>query len=620
MLTKIREKAQSVFSWVILIAITVPFALWGIQNYLDVGKETPVASVGDRDFFQRDVSKAYAQFSQSLQGLDIDEETLKQQALQKLIQDEVLLQHVQSQGLVITDKTARDFIQSLDYFQVDGKFDKNQYQALLGSQGMSSMEFVGRIKNALMMEQFQHAIVNSSFATPFDVESFFKIQNQQRDIEYLTVSVKPIAEQPSEEEIDAFYRQYQDNYRTPEQVSVDYIELSLYELADAVEVDDDKLRAFYEEQKELFSTKERRKISHILFAVTSETDDAAALTKAQAAKEQLQTESFAKIAEAVSDDQLTAKSGGDLGLFEAGVMEKAFEDAASALQLGEVSEPVRSAFGYHLIKVTELIPGETKSFEDVKDEVQQTYQKTEAENKYYELGQTLTEFSYEHSEDLLQVADALGLKIKTTELFTREQGEGIAAQQSVRNAAFSEDVLKGNNSEPLELEGDRLVVLHVKDHRPATVRELAEVRDDVIEALLLSKSRQQAEERVYDLKNRVLAGESFKKIAEEASDVSHKSIKGLSRTSTEVPVELLQAVFKAAKPVADQPNFFVAPLSGGEQVLVSLQSVTDGVMTEEDQKRMELATKNISNALGQSMFGAVMAGLQEKADVTIRSK
>lgn len=620
MLTKIREKAQGVFSWVILIAITVPFALWGIQNYLDVGKETPVASVGDRDFFQRDVSKAYAQFSQSLQGLNIDEETIKQQALQKLIQDEVLLQHVQSQGLVITDTTARDFIQSLDYFQVDGKFDKNQYQALLGSQGMSSIEFVGRIKNALMMEQFQHAVVNSSFATPRDVESFFKIQNQLRDIEYLTVSVKSIDEQPGEEEIEAFYRQNQDNYHTPEQVSVDYIELSLKELADAVEVVDDKLRAFYDEQKEFFSTKERRKISHILFAVTSETDDTAALAKAQAAKQQLQTESFAKVAEALSDDKLTAKSGGDLGLFEAGVMEKAFEDAASELQLGEVSEPVRSAFGYHLIKVTELIPGETKPFEDVKDEVKQSYQKTEAENKYYELGQTLTEFSYEHSEDLLEVADALGLKIKTTKLFNREQGEGIAAEHLVRNAAFSEDVLKGNNSEPLELEGDRLVVLHVKDHQPATVRELAEVRGEVIEALLLSKSRRQAEERVFDLKNRAMAGENLKKLAEEASDVSHKSITGLSRTSTEVPVELLQAVFKAAKPVADQPNLFVAPLRSGEQVLVSLQNVIDGTMTEEDKKRLELATKNIANALGQSLFSAVMANLQEKADVTIRSK
>lgn len=619
MLTKIREKAQGVFAWVILLAITVPFALWGIQNYLDVGKETPVASVGDRDFFQRDVAKAYAQFSQSLQGLEIDEETLKKQALQKLIQDEILLQHVQSEGLVITDETARDFIRSLDYFQVEGKFDKKQYQALLNSQGMSSLEFVGRIKNALMMEQFQHAVVNSSFATPYDVESFFKIQNQQRDIEFLTVAVKPIAEQPGDEEIEAYYRQHQDDYRTAEQVSVDYIELSLGELADAVDIDDDKLQAFYEEQKDLFATKERRKISHILFAVTDQTDEVAALEKAQAAKKRLDSEDFAKLAEEISDDTLTSKSGGDLGLFEVGVMEKAFEDAASSLQLGEVSEPVRSAFGYHLIKVTELVPGETKSFAEVKDEVRKSYQRIEAENKFYELGQTLTELSYESSGSLVEASDALGLKIKSTELFSREQGEGIATDPKVRKAAFSEDVLKGNNSEPLELEGDRLLVLHVKDHKPAAVRELNEVKKEVVDALLLDKSKQQAEETVFKLKSRIAAGESLKKLADETGAV-YKEMKGLSRNSSELQFQLVQAVFKAAKPVADKPNVFIVPLNSGEQVLVSLVRVTEGSMTEEDKKRMELATKNIANALGQSLFSAVMASLQENADISIRSK
>lgn len=617
MLTKIREKAQGVFAWVILVAITVPFALWGIQNYLDVGKETPVASVGDKDFFQRDVAKAYAQFSQGLQGLDIDEETLKKQALQKLIQDEVLLQHVQSEGLSITDDTARDFIKGLDYFLVDGKFDKKQYEALLRSQGMSSIEFVGRIKNALMMEQFQRAIVNSGFATQYDVESFFKIQNQQRDIEYLTVPVKSVSEQPSDEEIEAFYRQNQDKYRTPEQVSVDYVELSLQALADAVEVDDDKLRAFYEDQKDLFSTKERRKISHILFAVTEQTDDTAALDKAKSAKERLNTEDFAKLAEEVSDDKLTAKSGGDLGLFEAGVMEKAFEEAASSLQLGEVSEPVRSAFGYHLIKVTELIPGTTKAFGEVKDEVKEAYQRSEAENKFYELGQTLAELSYENPDNLLEVSDALGLKIQSTDLFGRDKGDDIAAEEKVRQAAFSEEVLKGNNSEPLELEGDRLLVLRVKEHIPAAVRELSEVKKEVTEAWLANKSRQQAEEKAQALKKRVLAGETLQQLSAAETGIERHEIKGLSRSNTDLPFQLVKSVFTAAKPVADKPTVFVAALNNGEQVLVSLHRVTEGEMTEDDKKRLDLATKNIANALGQSLFSAVIANLQDKADIKI---
>ncbi|MDD5412802.1 MAG: peptidylprolyl isomerase, partial [Methylobacter sp.] len=267
MLTKIREKAQGAFAWGILIIICVPFALWGIQNYLDTGEEAPVASVGDKDFFQRDVNKAYEQYSQNLQGMAIDEQTLKAQALQKLIKDEVLLQYVQGKGLVASDDTAREFIKSLAYFQVDGKFDEKQYKALLNSQRMSSAEFVNRIKNALTMEQFQRSIIDSSFATPYDVEHFFKIQNQQRDVDYVTVALPKLAEQPSEQDIVAYYQQHQDLYQTPEQVSVEYVELSLEEIAKTIKGTDEKLKAFYEEQKDQYTTAERRKISHILFAI-----------------------------------------------------------------------------------------------------------------------------------------------------------------------------------------------------------------------------------------------------------------------------------------------------------------------------------------------------------------
>lgn len=618
MLIKIREKAQGVFAWVILLLICVPFALWGIQNYLDFGKETPVASVGDKDFFQRDVNRAYAQYSQNLQGLAIDEKTLKQQALQKLIRDEVLLQYVQSEDLVITDKTARDFVKTLDYFQVDGQFDKKQYQALLSSQGMTSTEFVGRIKNALMMEQFQHSIVDSSFATTYDVESFFKIQNQQRDVEYLTVAVRELDEQPSDEEINAYYQQHLNDFQTPEQVSIEYIDLALDDLAKDVEASEEQLKAYYEEQKEQYTTKERRKISHILFAVNDETSDAEALEKAKQAAERLKTEKFATVAEAMSDDKLTAKSGGDLGLFEVGVMEKDFEEAASALNLNEVSKPVRSAFGYHLIKVTELIPGETKPFEAVKDEVEKAYQKAEAENTFYELGEMLTELSYEHADSLAEVSDSVGIKIKTTGLFSREQGEGIASEQKIRNAAFSEEVLNGNNSEPVELGDNRLVVLRKLNYQPAATRELSEVKQQVIAALKLEKARHQAEERSAELKKRLQAGESIKALADETG-FRYKELEGVTRASADLPPQLAQAVFKAAKPAAGQATVFTVELDSGDYAVVSLKRVKEGAMTAEDKKRMELARKNIARAFGQSMFNAVMNSLQENADVSVRS-
>ncbi|MCF7966693.1 MAG: SurA N-terminal domain-containing protein [Methylobacter tundripaludum] len=617
MLTKIREKAQGAFAWGILIVICVPFALWGIQNYLDTGKEAPVASVGDKDFFQRDVNKAYEQYSQNLQGMTIDEQSLKAQALEKLIKDEVLLQYVHAKGLVTTDDAAREFIQSLPYFQVDGKFDDKRYKTMLNLQKMSSAEFVNRIKSALIMEQFQRSIIDSSFATKYDVESFFKIQNQQRDVDYVTVAVQKTAEQPTEEEITAYYQQHQDAYQTPEQISIEYIELSLEDIAKTIAVTDDKLKAYYEEQKDQYTTAERRKISHILFAINDKTDEKTALEKALNAKKELANKDFAAVAAEVSDDKLTAKTGGDLGLFNVGVMEKSFEDAASALKLGEVSNPVKSAFGYHLIKVTELAPGEVKPFDSVKNEVTKAYQKTQAENAFYEAGETLTEMSYENPDNLKTVADALGVTIKKSALFTKDKGEGIAGEDKIRSAAFAEEVLHGNNSAPIELGTDSLVVLRLLEHKAAAAREQKDVKPEIVAVLQSDKARRQAAETAKKIKAKLQAGDSIQAVAAE-NKLQVKTVAGLTRSKDGLPLVLSDAIFRAAKPVGGKSTVFIAELPAGEQAVVSLSKVKEGVMTEDDKKQLELATKNIAKAFGQTEFNALINSLQADADISVK--
>ena len=619
MLTKIREKAQGAFAWGILILICVPFALWGINNYLDTGKEPPVASVGDKDFYQRDVNKAYEQYSQNFRGMGIDEQTLKAQALQKLIKDEVLLQYVHSEGLVATDDEAREFIKSLPYFQVDGKFNDKQYKTLLSSQRISSGEFVNRIKNALIMEQFQYSIVDSSFATQYDVESFFKIQNQQRDVDYVTVLEQRLAEQPKTEEISAYYQNHQDSFQIPEQMSVEYIELSLDEIAKKVVVTDEKLKAYYEEQKDQYTTPERRKISHILFSINDKTTEKAALEKALKAKQELTSKNFADLAKEVSDDKLTAKNGGDLGLFNVGVMEKAFEEATSALKLGEVSTPVKSAFGYHLIKVTELMPGSIKPFDSVKNEVTMAYQKAQAENAFFEAGEKLTELSYENPDNLQTVADVLGIAVKKSALFAKAKGEGIAADEKIRIAAFSEEVLQGNNSAPVELGNERLVVVRLLEHKTATQRGLNEVKQEIAQVLSSEKAKQLAAEKAKQLKARLQTGESLQTLAAE-NKLEIKSMKGLTRAKNDLPGQLSEAIFKAAKPVGVKPSVFIAALPSGDQVVVSLSKVTPGTMSEDDKKKMDLAKKNIANAFGQAEFNEVLNSLQAEADVEVNKK
>ncbi|ESS71388.1 peptidyl-prolyl cis-trans isomerase D [Methyloglobulus morosus KoM1] len=619
MLTTIREKAQGAFAWIILIVICVPFALWGIQNYIDTGKEAPVASVGDKDFYQRDVNNAYEQYAQNFRGMNIDEQLLKQQALDKLIKDEVLLQYTKGAGLVTTDTSARDFIKTLPYFQTDGKFDEKRYKSLLATQKLSTVEFVNKIKSALIMEQFQRSVIDSSFATPYAIENFFKIQNQQRDVDYITVALEKATAQPSDTEIVAYYQQHQDAYKLPEQVAVDYVELSLEELAKKVEVTDDKLKAYYEEQKDQFSTSERRKISHILFAVNAKTDDKTALAKAVKAQEDLKSKEFSAVAAEVSDDKLTAKKGGDLGLFIVGSMEKSFEEAASALKAGEVSKPVKSSFGYHLIKVTELVPAEVKSFDTVKGELTKTYQKAQAENAFYEAGEKLTEMSYENPDNLQTVSGNLGLAVKKSGFFTKDKGEGIATEQKIRDAAFTEEVLQGNNSTPIELGSDRLVVLRILEHKPAAVRELKDVKTDVIVALSNERAKQQAVDTANKIKQRLQTGEAIQKVAADFK-LPVKEATGLTRNKSALPEQLSDAIFRAAKPVAGKATIFDVVLPTGEQVVVSLKKVTAGVMSEDDKKQMDLAKKNLAKAFGQSEFNAMLASLQTKADVSIKTQ
>jgi len=618
MLLKIREKSQGVFAWIILIVICVPFTLWGIQNYIGGASEDAIVTVDGKEFFQNDVNKAYQQYSQNFAGMNVDEATLRQQAMLKLVKDEVLLQHVREEGLVIPDAEARAFIQSLEYFQVDGKFDKSRYKTLLNAQQLSSAQFVQRIKQAQVMEQYQRSILASSFATQEDIELFFKIQNQQRDIDYLVVPLTPTTETPNDEAVNNYYQQHQDLYKTTEQVSIEYVSLSLDDLAQKVAVTDEQLHNFYEDQKDIYSTKERRKISHILFSFGKDGNDEAVLAKAQAAQKQLATKTFEALAAEVSDDKITAKNGGDLGLFEIGGLEKSLEDAVSQLKLGEVSPPIKSSFGYHLLKVTELIPSKTKPFDEIKAEVTKAFQRKEAETSFYEMAERLAEVSYESPDNLTSAADILGVDIQKTALFSRDKGEGIASEAAIRAAAFSEDVLAGNNSESIELGSDRVIVLRVLQHQAENIRPLAEVKAQIIDALLQQQAQQQAINTAAEIKKQLVTGQEIQTIAAEKT-LAVKSVIGLVRSNKELPWQVNQAIFKAAKPIDNKPTLLTVGLDSGEQYVIRISKVSEGVMSKSDKKQLKLAQLNIAKAFGETTFDAVLNSLQANADITIKS-
>ncbi len=611
MLQTIRDKSQGVFAWIILALICITFALFGIQNYLGGGSEEPIATVGDKEFFQQDLNNAYSQLAGSLANMNFDENEIRQQAFRKLIRDEVLLQYTAEIGLRSSDEAARRYISALEYFQTEGEFDKNKYKSLLAGQGMNSAIFVNRIKKALVMEQFQKAVTDTGFSTQTDAERFFEIQNQKRKVDYITIPLATEVQEPTRQEIDQYYQQNQNSFLTEEQVAIEYIELDLNDLAEQVEVDEGQLQAFYQDQIELYTSPERRKISHILLTFDDNKGKGEALKKAQEVRSMLASQSFNDLAKEYSNDTLTSENGGDLGLFNAGVMEKGFDEAVVKLNLGDVSEPVQSSFGYHLIKVTEFVKGDVKPFESVKEELMVNYKKSEAESEFLEIGESLTELSFESPESLQPLSDELGLEIKQSKLFTRDQGEGVADLENVRNIAFSEDVLKGNNSDLVEISPEKVMVMRLLEHQEAQVLTLPEVETQIIARLKTEKARNKTLEKAKAIKRTLTeVGDAAKN-----NDVQLDSLE-LNRSSFDLPQPVVKAIFKAAKPTQENPTVLIAPGDDDSLVVVKINEIVEGVMSDSDKQRLGLAKKNIASAFGRTTLSAVVSGLETKANIT----
>ena len=266
-----------------------------------------------------------------------------------------------------------------------------------------------------------------------------------------------------------------------------------------------------------------------------------------------------------------------------------------------------------------MVAGGAKSFDSVKDELTKAYQKAQAENAFYEASEKLTQLSYEHPDNLQSVSEGLGLKIQKTALFSKANGQGIAADEKVRSAAFAEEILQGNNSTPIEKSNEHLIVIRLLEHKVATQRDLNEVKSDIIAILAQEKAQKLAVEKAQKIKVSLESGKSINDVAAEYK-LDVKSENALVRGKSKLPAQLTEAVFKAAKPVGDKASVFIVGLPSGEQVVARLSKVTPGVMSDDDKKQMDLAKKNIANAFGQTDFNQVLNSLQAEADVKVHKK
>jgi peptidyl-prolyl cis-trans isomerase D len=327
-------------------------------------------------------------------------------------------------------------------------------------------------------------------------------------------------------------------------------------------------------------------------------------------------ESFADLAKQFSQDLGSAKEGGDLGFFGRGVMDKAFEQAAFALKIGEVSEPVRSTFGFHIIKLEGIRGGERKPFEQVRADLERDVKHQQAEDQFFSQAETLSNMAFEHADNLSPAAESLHLPIHSTGLFTRDAGSGIAVNSKVRAAAFSDEVLMGGkNSEAVELAPDHIVVLHLKEHKPAAARSLDEVREEIRQELRIESARTKAKEVGEDLVRRIKAGEDAVAAAaqlklkwERLGFVTRQDAKGNSQIS--------DAAFHLGPAVDAKPVFDGRSLSSGDFAVYGLYAVKEGDPAHADEKTVQSLKSSLAREYGQIVFKDYVDALKEDMKIT----
>lgn len=629
MLQVIRDRAQGVFAWIIVGMISIPFALWGINSYFGGGGDNSVAEVDGVKISSYQLQNAYQQqrdrlaqmFGGKLPENLFSEEVMKEQVLQQLIEKEILIKAAVDNGMRIGNRQLAELITAIDAFHVDGKFDQEQYERVLAQQGMSPKLFENRVRRDLIAAQLSELAGNTEFTLESELATQLSLQQQTRDIAYMTVAVDSYMAgiEVSEEEARNYYQSNASRYMQPEQVRIDYLELKADDIASTMEVSEEEMRQRYETQKLNFRTPEERSARHILVSVSGDADEAAAQARAESLLQRINNgEDFAELAKAESQDPGSARNGGDLGFFGLGVMDKAFEKATFALKKGEVSGVVRSAFGFHIIKLEDIRGGETKPYEAVAEELKREMQKELANEIFFEKAEQLASLSYEQPDTLSMAAEQLQLKVKSSGYFARSGGAGIAAEPKITAAAFSEDVLaRGNNSETIELADDHLVVLRINDHKPEALRPFEQVKGAIEGSIKREKARAKALEEGNALYARLQAGEKAEALAASAG-TEWKSVEALQRDNSELDRTLVQAVFRMPHPAESGVAHQQLTLSNGDQVLLALYRVTSGDAAAVEKTLRANAAQRLERATVNAVDEAMISALRERAEITIK--
>ncbi len=631
MLQQIRDRAQGIVIWTIVGLIIITFALFGLSSYLTDSASVSVATINGAEVSPNDFQRAYQNYQQRLQQQLGDkyrpelfqEDKIKKEVLNMLIQQELLNQELDQAGFRASPEQVVKRIAAMEVFQEDGKFSPERYKQILNNQRINSLVFEQQIARDLAEQQLTAGMLLSAFVTDDELNRLARLQNQKRELSYLLLPKSHYLEKVelNQEEIEQFYNQHRDEFTTPEKVSVEYVELNLDDMSREIEISDEAIADYYAQQRETFTRlPEQRRASHILINVENAEAEPAALEKLKTIQEKLAAgEDFSKLAKEFSDDIGSAREGGDLGFFGRGAMDKAFEDAAFSLKKGEVSEPVRSRFGYHLIKLTDIQEAKIAKLEDLKESIRHDLQIQQAEQAFYEAVDKLNNLSYEIPDSLAPVAESLGVELKKSPLFTRQGGEGLFASPKLVSVAFSDEVLaEGRNSQLVELSDTHVLVLRMAEHIPVKQQTLDEVveqvkarlRDEKVAGMIKADSEVALEQLRAGAKPEALA---------RSLNAEWKSVGAVGRVGTDADASLNPQIryelFRMPRITDGGKAYKNIMLANGDGAVIVLSSIIDGSgYTDENKLKGQ---RELISIYAKAIQSAWMDELRNKADITM---
>ena len=618
MLERIREGAQGPVAKVILVLVIITFAFTGVSAYLGGSVDDYVAKVNEREISRADFDRAYQnqratmeqQFGEMFNLLAADEDYMREMragVLDQMIEEQLAIELAAKMGLSQSADSLRQAIRQMPEFQINGQFSNDIYLRQLSNAGFSPTMFRDYLQEQMSRVALMQGAFGSEFVLPNENERLQVLQNERRSGKYAVISAANFLDdvEVSAAEIEAFYFENQDAFRQEEQIQLAYLELDFNDVIASIDIDEGRVRDYYDDNLAAFSSQGSRSIAHILVEFGSDED--AAFERIQDIQKRLNTgEDFAELAATESDDIFSGADGGDLGLLERDTLDPDLEDAGFALSAeGDVSNIVRSEFGFHLVKLTELNEATTQEFAEVAAMIRSNLAREEADRIYFERQQELARITFEVDHTLDEAAELLGLTVKTSPWLRRDQPtEGYDAPELLRQA-FSDDVRElGLNSELVELD-ERSLVVRAAEYQAPRVLDLAEVTDDIANYLREEKAEQLAAERAANQLETLLAG--------SAADIEFTEITAAGRFGSELPGAVRQQLFRMQ--LSESANYVQVTLANGDAAIVALTDVLPGVVDPEQEERTK---RQLEGQFAELAYRSLMDALKANAKIERR--